>query len=338
MRKTLFIALALLAASTALHADPHPPRPYPTNDNPASHIRFRTASEAEPHRERLIRFIWPGGLPTNTMPSVSVNVGFNPDLAVIVPSRVSRVDRLVADINGLESIAYLPALGGAGEVLRLFLEPTVQTVNHFQHARPDMKDATMIGLSGGGWTIAMVAAIDTRIKLSIPVAGCAPIYVQNRIGSIADVEQVFAPLLGEGDATHAPDGVATYLEHFVLAACGPGRRQIMVTIPGEPVGLFPTTWATDTTLGGHTYGVSVKDFVTGAVANVGSGQWSQVYNTSGPEHRIAPSTINDVILPALLTPDATGQEPRISRRDDTTARIEVPRLKIYSLLVLTVKR
>ena len=250
----------MLAASTAIHADPHPPRPYPTNDNPASHIRFRTASEAEAHRERLIRFIWPGGLPTNTMPSVSVNVGFNPDLAVIVPSRVSRVDRLVADVNGLESIAYLltptnaahanrlvivhqghagppadtlgygvgdtanallaagysvvtvemplcgwnadvtavvggrnvtipnrgstghddmfnatylPALGGAGEVLRLFLEPTVQAVNHFQHARPDMKDATMIGLSGGGWTTAMVAAIDTRITLSIPVAGCA---------------------------------------------------------------------------------------------------------------------------------------------------------------------
>jgi hypothetical protein len=160
----------------------------------------------------------------------------------------------------------------------------------------------MIGLSGGGWTTAMVAAIDTRITLSIPVAGCAPIYVQNRIGSIADVEQVFSPLLGEGDAAHAPDGVATYLEHFVLAACGPGRRQIMVTIPAEPVGLFPTTWATDTTLGGHTYGVSVKDLVTGAVANVGSGQWSQVYDTSGPEHRIAPSTINGVILPAMQTP------------------------------------
>jgi hypothetical protein len=41
---------------------------------------------------------------------------------------------------------------------------------------------------------------------------------------------------------------------------------------------------------------------------------------------------------ALLTPDAPGEEPRISRRDDTTARIEVPRLKIYSLLVLAGKR
>ena len=29
----------------------------------------------------------------------------------------------------------------------------------------------MIGLSGGGWTTAVEAAIDPRIKLSIPVAG-----------------------------------------------------------------------------------------------------------------------------------------------------------------------
>ena len=61
---------------------------------------------------------------------------------------------------------------------------------------PAMKDVSMIGLSGGGWTTRMAAAIDPRIKLSIPVRS-APLYIQNRIGSGDDQEQVYTPMFDE---------------------------------------------------------------------------------------------------------------------------------------------
>ena len=100
---------------------------------------------------------------------------------------------------------------------------------------------------------------------------------------------------------HGPDGVATYLEDYALGAYGDGRRQIMVTIPGEPVGLFPTTWATDTI-----DGATVKGLVTGTMAGLGSGEWSQVYDTSQSNHEISPWTINNVILPAMAVPEPSA--------------------------------
>ena len=203
--------------------------------------------------------------------------------------------------NDMFNSTYLPALGGASGVFRLFIEPTVQAINYFQSANPAMKDVSMIGMSGGGWTTTVAAAVDTRIKLSIPVAGSAPLYVQNKIGSVGDWEQIYAPMFGEGDATHGPDGVATYLEDYALGAYGDGRRQIMVTIPGEPVGLFPTTWATDTI-----DGTTVKGLVTGTMAGLGSGEWSQVYDTSQSNHEISPWTINNVILPAMAVPEPSA--------------------------------
>ena len=36
------------------------------------------------------------------------------------------------------------------------------------------KRVVMVGLSGGGWTTTVAAAIDPRIDLSIPVAGSLP--------------------------------------------------------------------------------------------------------------------------------------------------------------------
>ena len=65
---------------------------------------------------------------------------------------------------------------GTGAVYRLFLEPIVQDINYFTRAVPNAGDVSMTGLSGGGWTATMAPAVDSRIKLSIPVAGSAPFY------------------------------------------------------------------------------------------------------------------------------------------------------------------
>ena len=184
-------------------------------------------------------------------------------------------------------------------MFRFFLEPVVQDINYFKSITGGLGDVSMVGLSGGGWTTMLAAAVDTRIKLSIPVAGSAPLYIQNHIGTAADAEQLYTPMYDERIASDGSGGgVATYLEDYVLGAYGAGRRQIMITNEYEPVGLFPGTWVTDTI-----NGASVKGIVTAALANLGPGQWGQVYDSSQSNHEISPWTIDNVIMPALEIPE-----------------------------------
>jgi len=55
---------------------------------------------------------------------------------------------------------------------RFFVEPVILTINYAKSL--GYKRIVMMGLSGGGWTTTMAAALDPRIELSIPVAGSIP--------------------------------------------------------------------------------------------------------------------------------------------------------------------
>ena len=61
---------------------------------------------------------------------------------------------------------------GVKTIGRYFLEPVVRTINYAK--KLGYKRIIMMGLSGGGWTTTLMGAIDTRIQLSIPVAGSIP--------------------------------------------------------------------------------------------------------------------------------------------------------------------
>ena len=394
-------AVAAFAGVSPLFAGDWPAKPYATNDQPATQIRFNTPAGADAKRQQLINYIWPTGLPTSTQPTVTKSIAYPAtDLTGLNQSLIASVDKLDANISGLDfhAISYvlhpkntanerravivhqghvytpdtsmaggvgdavnrllrdgysviavnmplcgwnsdrtvvvpggstvtIPGTGssghcdlfnmlspsiGNGGVFRLFLEPVVQDINYLKSAMPGLKDVSMIGLSGGGWTTAMAPAIDARIKLSIPIAGSAPLYVQNRV-SAADAEQVDTPMYDERiNADGSGGGVATYLECYTLGAYGDGRRQIMVTIPGEPVGLYPTTWLTDTTIQAKNYGKdlvgvpSANDLITGVMGKLHNGQWTYAYDVSAPTHQISPWTIDHVIMPALQTPEPSS--------------------------------
>jgi hypothetical protein len=62
---------------------------------------------------------------------------------------------------------------GVKTIGRYFLEPVVRTINYATETL-GYKRIIMMGLSGGGWTTTLMSAIDTRIQLSIPVAGSIP--------------------------------------------------------------------------------------------------------------------------------------------------------------------
>lgn len=179
-------------------------------------------------------------------------------------------------------------LGGA--TFRFFLEPIVQCVNHFIACNPCAVDVSMIGLSGGGWTTSMAAAIDRRIRLSVPVAGSAPLYVRNADPrSVGDAEQFYAPLYNENIAADGSGGgVATWLEIYALGAYGPCRRQVMVTNE------FDTCC-----FSGH-FADSFKQIVADTVQNdLCQGKWSHVLDSTHKSHIISPFTIQTVIDPLL---------------------------------------
>ncbi len=107
-----------------------------------------------------------------------------------------------------------------GSPLKFFLEPIVICLNYFQSHGADgirYSNFNMVGLSGGGWTTTVYAAIDPRITLSFPVAGTLPLYLRSG-GSLGDMEQTL------------PDfyRLAGYLDLYVLGSSGAGRKQVQI--------------------------------------------------------------------------------------------------------------
>lgn len=106
-----------------------------------------------------------------------------------------------------------------GSPIQLFVEPVVAGVNQLE-VMSAYDVAGMVGLSGGGWTTTLAAAVDPRIPRTYPVAGTLPIWL--RVGSgdwrSGDYEENLVALYD----------IANYLELYVLGASGPDRHQLQI--------------------------------------------------------------------------------------------------------------
>jgi hypothetical protein len=99
----LLLVLAMLECSSAVLAE------LPTNNDPKRQIRFVGAEEATARREKLIRFIWPAGLP-DCRPTITKDVGeaaLKKHLKGVDSSLVKRIDRLELEVLGIDSLAYI---------------------------------------------------------------------------------------------------------------------------------------------------------------------------------------------------------------------------------------
>lgn len=116
--------------------------------------------------------------------------------------------------------------------LRPFLEPVALSLNHAMAQKP-YNEVVMAGLSGGGWTTVVYAALDSRIHRSYPIAGSWPAYLRAlRDNSVGDYEQQL-PGLGVG-----------YLDLYLLAS-SEGREQLQIFNRADPCcfsGELPLTY------------------------------------------------------------------------------------------------
>jgi hypothetical protein len=168
--------------------------------------------------------------------------------------------------------------GKGGSALRFFIEPVVQAVNQFTRDHPHA-DVSMIGLSGGGWTTVLAAAVDPRIKLSLSVSGSMPIYARPFYpGSVGDAEQSLPALYEDR---------ASYLDLYILDSFGKGRRHIQIGNQYDDgcfYGVSHTTWAAN---------------VKKAVASTREGTYDFSLDSTHRQHQISKHAVQDIINPAL---------------------------------------
>lgn len=101
--------------------------------------------------------------------------------------------------------------------LSYYLTPPVTAINYLE-ASGEYSRYAMTGISGGGWTTTMTAAVDTRISESYAVSGSLPLYLSGEPpndGSLGHYEGGSARI-----HTHY-----SYLDYYLLAAVGEGPRK-----------------------------------------------------------------------------------------------------------------
>lgn len=105
--------------------------------------------------------------------------------------------------------------------LAAFLEHVAVGLN-YALAESDFETVIMLGLSGGGWTAVLYAALDPRIDRSFPIAASYPQYLREQLpDSVGDFEQ------------RLPGLDVDYLDLYMLAS-SEGREQIQIFSLNDP--------------------------------------------------------------------------------------------------------
>lgn len=124
------------------------------------------------------------------------------------------------------------------KALRFFVDGMILAVNYALNTL-GFSHADAIGISGGAWTVEMVAAVDTRIRRSASVFGSMPWELRAAMGGPGD----------NGDWEQLPTTADIWRvwgrEEVVYAAgcIDAGRRRVQLLGPSEPV--FPTATVAD---------------------------------------------------------------------------------------------
>lgn len=196
---------------------------------------------------------------------------------------------------------------GANDAMRpwhYFLEPVAKSLNYMARNHREYRSIDMIGLSGGGWTTVLYAAVDPRIEISIPVSGSLPLYLI-RTNRVLDAEQWRADLYG----------IAGYLDLYVLGGYGAGRHQVQV-LNRQDTCCYSARFhdeklphVSDKPPAERGYEASIRLYearVQATLKSLGAGGFDVVLDDV-EGHQISPRILDQVIRPALDRAATTPQ-------------------------------
>ena len=147
--------------------------------------------------------------------------------------------------------------------LRFFLEPVAMLLNYVEEAH-DFESVSMMGVSGGGWTTTLYAAVDPRVAYSYPVAGTLPVYLSAEV-EIGDYEESIPAFYR----------IANYLELYILGAYGQDRHQVQILNYSDPC-----------CFGGIGY-LSYEPAVIEALTALGPGSFEVYLDTTHHDHAVS---------------------------------------------------
>ena len=170
--------------------------------------------------------------------------------------------------------------------LYFYIAPVIQVINFAVNKR-GFDQVFMAGLSGGGWTTHLAAAVDSRIVKSFAVAGSYPNYIRvidRSSEAWGDFEQTYFPLFKYID----------YLDLYVMA-CSQNRYHYQVLNKYDPC-CFKNEW-----------GILYEKAVIKKNLELGYGKFEIFVDDSHKKHIIGPNTIKYINkeiekpIPVLLT-------------------------------------
>jgi hypothetical protein len=161
----------------------------------------------------------------------------------------------------------------AGHPLQYFLEPVIRMVNYAKTTLT-YSHIDMAGISGGGWTTTLIAALDPGIEMSFPVAGSYPLYLRSQSRrDWGDWEQTLPEILS----------LCNYPELYIMGASGKGRLQLQIINQYDECCFAGLKWKT------------YADIVKTKVAKTGSGEWDLFLDDSHNGHMISPVAQNVIL-------------------------------------------
>ncbi len=284
------------------------------------------------------------------VPSESLDGKVKQSLVVVVAGHQNKFtdNVLAADIvklvkNGFSVLAvYMPGMSptdqrghdrlyepGANN-MHYFFDTTLYSLNYIanytqSHAKrlgfSHYKNYSMFGISGGGWTTTVYAALDTRISLSFPVAGSIPLSLRKSPQSPnwGDWEQRFNRFYK----------IVGYPDLYLLGSVGMGRKEVQVLNANDSCcfAVAPYDRISQNAITNHTNdpsrcmiysaGVSVnylRDYESRIQRKLSAlgigGTFELEIDQSADGHTISDQTFETLIYPdLLLSSQAQGQIP-----------------------------
>jgi hypothetical protein len=168
----------------------------------------------------------------------------------------------------------------SGHPVQLLLTPVAVVLNYAQPL--GYESVFMTGVSGGGWTTTVYAALDPRITRSYPAAGTLPLHLRedrNRTNSAqrpadwGDYEQTIPEL----------HSIANYLDLYILSSLGGQRKQLQIVNKYDPC-----------CFNGEAFR-AYEEVVNARVRSLGGGSFEVFLDTNNRTHSISPDAMNVIL-------------------------------------------